>query len=715
MSVAGGDPATQDPRVAAQVAGRPTPGDGRVRRLGTQPSIWLGLAVLTLALYVAARWVPSLGAYPASWVLSPTEAMNDGMDGFVDVAGPAFKAVGWLLEWPIRWAQALLQWLPWSVTTAFFVLLGFIGAGWWLALFSLAALLYMAVIGYWDESMNSLAIVLISVPMAVATGFAIGVWGFYSVRARRVIVPILDLAQTVPAFAYLLPILILFGFGTTVGLVASIVYAFPPMVRNTILGLRAVPSETLEAGLMSGTTPAQSFWKVRLPAARQQMLLGVNQTTMAALSMVIIASVIGGTNDIGWEVLSQIRKAAFGESLLVGFVIALIAMALDRITYAFATKPRRIAGSRWRPWIVGGAVLAGFAVLSALVPSLQDWPARLVWNPAPAMNQWLETLVVDGRLVIETIKNSAFFYVMLPIKIGLSGAVSPFTWGFALTPTLVTGYAAVVVALAAWAFSRGHATLAALVLLWGLISYIGLTNLPWPAFAAILIHAAYVTGGRGLAIGTAIGIAFLIVAGIWPRSVLSIYLCGVAVLISFGLGTAIGIAASESRIVSAIVRPVMDTLQTMPLFVILIPFVMVFKIGEFTALLAIIAYAIVPAIRYTEHGLRNLPGHVIEAAQTIGCTRWQMLARVKLPLALPAIMLGLNQTIIYGIGMLVITALVGTNGLGQQIYIGLGDGDFGVGMTAGIGMAIIAMIADRMTRGVARRKQAQFGLASEDI
>jgi len=173
--------------------------------------------------------------------------------------------------------------------------------------------------------------------------------------------------------------------------------------------------------------------------------------------------------------------------------------------------------------------------------------------------------------------------------------------------------------------------------------------------------------------------------------------------------------ASESLTVSRILRPIMDTLQTMPLFVILIPFVMIFKIGEFTALLAIIAYAIVPAIRYTEHGLRNLPEHVLEAAQTIGCTRMQLLWRVKLPLALPAIMLGLNQTIIYGIGMLVITALVGTSGLGQQIYIGLGDGDFGVGMTAGIGMAVLAMVADRMTQAISRRKQEQLGLKVQQL
>jgi glycine betaine/proline transport system permease protein len=149
----------------------------------------------------------------------------------------------------------------------------------------------------------------------------------------------------------------------------------------------------------------------------------------------------------------------------------------------------------------------------------------------------------------------------------------------------------------------------------------------------------------------------------------------------------------------------------MPLFVILIPFVMIFKIGEFTALLAIIAYAIVPAIRYTEHGLRNLPEGVIEAAEMMGCTKRQMLWSVKIPLALPVMMLGLNQTIMYGIAMLVIAALVGTNGLEQVVYIGLSDGNFGVGLIAGMALAIIAMIADRMTQAWSRNRQSDLDIS----
>ncbi|QBF33326.1 proline/glycine betaine ABC transporter permease [Thalassococcus sp. S3] len=682
-----------------------------------QPAIWLGLALLTLLLTFGAQTVGALVKFPDDWVLSPAVPMNIFMDWFVSVFGPIFKAIGWLLEWPIVAARWVLTILPWSATVVAFVLIAWIGSGWRLAAFVGVALLYMGAIGYWQESMNTLAIVLISVPMAVALGFAVGVWGFYSERARQVIMPTLDLLQTIPAFAYLLPILILFGFGTTVGLVASILYAFSPMVRNTILGLRAVPEAITEAGLMSGATPSQLFWKVRLPAAQNQMLLGVNQTTMASLSMVIIASIIGGTNDIGWEVLSTMRKAQFGESVLAGFVIALMAMALDRITYAFATRDKFAAEKAKgpNPWVVLAVGMAAMIVLSLIIPALRVWPEALTFNPAAAMNAGLESLVVNGREWIEAIKNSSFFFVMLPIKIGLENAISPFTWGFAMSPLVAGVYAVIVLGLAVWAFVRERRTLAAIIVLVGVILFVGLTNMPWLALSAIVTYGAYVAAGRTLAIGTALALAFLVISGIWPQAVLSLYLCGVAVLCCFVFGTGLGILASENDIVSALLRPILDTLQTMPLFVILIPFVMVFKIGEFTALLAVIAYAIVPAIRYTEHGLRNLPKDVIEAATTVGATRLQLLTRVKLPLALPAIMLGLNQTIIYGIGMLVIAALVGTNGLGQQIYIGLGDGDFGVGMTAGIGMAIIAIIADRITQAISRRRQEELGLKLEGV
>ena len=678
---------------------------------------WLGVIAVTLVcIALQGEWV-WMAEYPKDLILPLSDWLNAVMDWIVDYFGWFFLGISWALEWPIKAVRFILNRLPWSVTTFLFCSVAWAASGWKLAAFTLFSMLYMLVIGYWSESMNTLSLVAISVPLAILVGFAFGVWGFFSDRAARVIMPMLDVLQTVPSFAYLLPILMLFGFGTVVGLIASVLYSFPPMVRNTIVGLRGVSPEVIESGLMSGATPRQLFWQVRVPSSLKQILLGVNQATMASLSMVIIASIIGGTSDIGWEVLSQIRKAQFGESLLAGMVIALMAMVIDRITAGFAVRSgeydpeKKTFAQKHRYWITAALGAVTFFVLAQIAGILNEWPQAWEISPAKAMNDGLTYLVVNFRDEIEAVKKFAFFFVMLPVKIGLQGAVSPFTWGFELTLVHKVVYAVGIVALAVWAAFRGRTQVAILILILAILLYFGLTGIPWPALLLICAVAGWKVGGRILGLGTALGLGFIVITGIWPEAMLSIYLCGIAVLISFVLGTAIGIWAAHNDMVSAIIRPFNDTLQTMPLFVLLIPFVMVFKIGEFTALLAIIAYAIVPAIRYSEHGLRSLPAPVIEAATMIGSTRRQMLWQVKIPLALPVMMLGLNQTIMYGIAMLVIAALVGTNGLEQIVYIGLSDGNFGVGIIAGIGMAIIAIITDRMTNAWSRRRQEELGLS----
>lgn len=672
--------------------------------------VWSIVTALVAVLVVFAQYLGPLIVFPDALIIPVADPMNTAMRWFVDTFGWVFKAIAWLFDWLIFGAKSVLHALPWAAWFVLALYAAFHAGGLGLAVFTGLSLLYMVAFGFWTQSMNSFALVVVSIPLAVILGFGVGTWGFMSERAHRVIMPVLDLMQTVPAFAYLLPILLLFGFGTTVGLVASILFAFPPTVRNTIIGLRGVSDDVIESGLMSGATPRQLFWNVRVLTAQRQILLGVNQTTMASLSMVIIASIIGGTNDIGWEVLSTIRKAQFGESLLAGIVIALMAMILDRITRGFAVRSHITTQRSARGWIIVAAAFLGALILSFFIPALRTWPDAWIINPAPALNAGLEWVFVEFRTTLEAVKNTTLFYLMLPLKIGLSRAVSPFTWGFALTPALTTGYGVLVVALASVLMLKGNALKGLGVLLFGLVLYVGLTGLSWLALCLIVVALAWQAGGPRLALWVSVGMGFLLLTGIWEPSVISLYLCGVGVLLSFTLGSMIGVWASENDMVSRLVRPILDTLQTMPLFVILIPFVMVFKIGEFTALLSIIVYAIVPAIRYTEHGLRNLPQDVIEAGTAIGASRRQLLWQVKLPLAVPSIMLGLNQTIMFGISMLVITALVGTADLGQQIYIGLGDGDFGVGMTAGIGMAIIAVIADRITQAFSMQVQLRLGI-----
>ena len=218
---------------------------------------------------------------------------------------------------------------------------------------------------------------------------------------------------------------------------------------------------------------------------------------------------------------------------------------------------------------------------------------------------------------------------------------------------------------------------------------------------AVSLLAWQVGGGRLLALAV-FSLGFLLLNGIWPPAMLSIYLCFVAVVICILLGGVIGIWAASSDVVSQVIRPINDMLQTLPQFVFLIPALMLFQVGDFTALLAVVAYAIVPMIRYTEHGLRSVPRPLIEAGVSSGCSPWQMFWQIRLPLAQAQILIGINQTILYALGMLVIAALVGTTDLGQAIYIALGKANAGAGLVAGLGMALIAMTADRILQAVIR-------------
>ena len=192
---------------------------------------------------------------------------------------------------------------------------------------------------------------------------------------------------------------------------------------------------------------------------------------------------------------------------------------------------------------------------------------------------------------------------------------------------------------------------------------------------------------------------------------ITVYLCGISVVFASLIGIPIGILSAERERLWRWVQVVIDTLQTLPSFVYLMPVVMLFRVGDFTALIAIVAYAVVPAIRYTVLGLHKVDERLIEAGRAMGCTPWQILTRIKLKLALPEIMLGLNQTIMFALSMLVITALVGTRDLGQEVYIALTKADPGRGLVAGLAVAFIAIIADRLISAGAARARKRLGLA----
>jgi len=677
---------------------------------------WLAVGVFAVACFLLMDTFAWIKTYPKDAVIPMSAIINIATGWFVDEFKWFFRGISAVLVWPMVAVSNILQWLPWPATIAIFAVVAHRAGGLYLALFTGVALLYMVVIGYWDESMNTLALVAISMPLSVALGLFLGILAFRSKRIDRIVQPMLDVMQTVPAFAYLIPILFLFGFGPVVGLIASAIYSSPCTVRNTIVGLRRVPPDIVESAIMSGCTPRQRFWQVEIPTALPQIMIGVNQTTMAALSMVIIAAIIGGFADIGWEVLSTMRKAQFGQSLLAGSVIALMAMILDRVSWGFAQQKSHAPKKDQTVWsrnghlIVAMTAFIGLIGAAQIMPFLTDFPKEWVFYPADTLNDGVKYIVRNYNDVMTAIKNTTLFYVMLPIRIGFSQTISPFSWGFALTDGMILGYAigSVVVTALAWR-QWGWKASVTIAIFAGLL-WFGTTGTPWPVFFAVVTLVAWQAGGVRVAAFAFLSMLFMLVNGIWPQVMLSVYLCGAAVMICVFLGGLLGIWAAHNDTVSSIIRPINDTLQTMPQFVLLIPILMLFKVGEFTALLAIIAYAIVPMVRYVEHGLRSVPTEIVEASTQIGCTPRQMLFDVKLPLALPIIMLGLNQTIMYGLAMLVIAALVGTQGLGQQVYLALSKADAGAGLVTGLSMALVAMVADRILQAVSKKRQEALGL-----
>ena len=685
---------------------------------GWQKSViaWIILGLFAIFIFsVREQWSWTV-KIPEVWIMPFADWINAFMNWFVATNKTAFRFFAELLSYPMETLRILLVWLPWPAVLIAFCTTAYLAGGHRLMIFTLLAFCYVLIFGYWAPTMATLGLVFLSVPLSVLIGLFIGLAAFSSKRVYRVVMPTLDVMQTFPTFAYLIPILFLLGFGPVVGLVASVIYAIPPMVRNVILGLERVTPSVVEAGVMSGSNTWQLLWMVRLPSAMPTIMIGVNQSTMAAFSMVIIASVIGGSADIGWEVLSAMRKAAFGQSFLAGIVIALMAMVMDRISRGFAEKYSSSSDiyedyHLKKLTIMVALVLFIFAMfLAQFFPAMKVFPEFWIVNPAGHLNDAVDYVIISYSGILDGIKNSVLIYFLLPIRLGLENSVKPFTWGFELNYEFIAYYCLLCVsfAFALWRIWGWRAVVS--VSIFAVFYYYGATGIPWLLFISFVTLLAFQVAGLKLAVFAFLGLIFMLLSGFWPQVTRSIYLCGASVIFAFSLGILLGVFAALSDKFSAFIRPVNDTLQTMPLFVFLIPVIMFFQVGDFPAMLAIIMYAIVPAIRYTEHGIRNIDQSILESAKAQGCTRQQMLFNVQLPLALPEIMLGLNQTIIFSLAMLVIAALVWTKGLGQSVYIALNSGNVGNGIIAGLSMGIIAMIADKITQAYAANKKKELGL-----
>ncbi|MBP2315370.1 ABC transporter permease [Azospirillum soli] len=255
----------------------------------------------------------------------------------MDHAQWLFDAIDLVVGTVADGAQLALTSLPALLFAGLVVLIGLWRNGWRFAMFAALSLLVIAGLGMWEQTIDTLALVLTATTLALALGIPLGIWAARNDRVDAVVRPALDLMQTMPAFVYLIPAAMLFGLGRVPGVIATIIFCMPPAVRLTSLGIRQVPHPLVEAGLAFGCTPRQLLFKVQMPTALPSIMAGINQTIMLSLSMVVIASMIGA-GGVGNEVLRGIQRLDIALGFEGGLAVVILAILLDRITQSFGTR-----------------------------------------------------------------------------------------------------------------------------------------------------------------------------------------------------------------------------------------------------------------------------------------------------------------------------------------------------------------------------------------
>jgi glycine betaine/proline transport system permease protein len=646
--------------------------------MGTGRMIVLAAIAIALAIWgLGALW-PALIEYPLKAVLPVAEAVSAAMTWAKINLTWATRAVAAAIDVPLRFAfgllskgfklgngaeATLLPRLSWVGVTIVMAMLGYVYGGLRLALLCGLGFLALAVFGLWTNAMLTLALIIICVPFCLVLGLFLGIAGHYSERLNRwIIAPLLDVMQTMPTFAYLIPMLLLFGASPVSALLATAIFSTPPMVRATLLGLAKVPAEIGDFADMAGCTRRQKLWRVMLPSAKASLMLGVNQVIMLALNMVIISSMIGA-GGLGYDVLLALRALKVGQAMEAGLAIVIIAIILDRLSQAIARKSTApstgaaLTGPRrWRysNLTIALAILAITTLIGLFAPAFAQFPKSATISTAPYWKGAVDYIVLNWFDQIEAGRVFLVIYFLNPMR-------------------------AVFEAL------------------------------PWSGVLIVLTALGWKLGGWRLSLLVAVLVGFCAATGLWVPAMQTLYLCGAAVLVACAIGIPIGIATARSDRMQSFVIPIIDGLQTIPSFCFIIPVVMLFRVGDVTALIATVAFAIVPSIRYTNHGVRQVPGELIEAGRVSGCTRRQLFRHVQLPVAMPEIILGINQTILLALSMIIICAMVGTRDLGQEIFKALAKADSGKGITAGLVIAFIGITADRLMTAWVGRMQAKRG------
>jgi glycine betaine/proline transport system permease protein len=273
-----------------------------------------------------------------SWRIPLDDWIQTGVDWLVANFRDEFQTIKLPIEWTLDSVNSFLHWTPPLVMLLVIVLLAWRTAGWKVALFSAVSLAFVGFLGLWGDTMTTLAMVISAVVFCVVVGVPVGILAARSEGFASVVRPVLDVMQTTPAFVYLVPVVMLFSIGTVAGVIATIVFAMPPLIRLTSLGIQQVQEDVVEAATAFGSTSGQILWKVQLPLAMPTIMAGLNQTIMLSLSMVVIAALIGA-GGLGNPVFRGLNSLNVGLAGIGGLGIVLLAIVLDRITQGLG-RPR---------------------------------------------------------------------------------------------------------------------------------------------------------------------------------------------------------------------------------------------------------------------------------------------------------------------------------------------------------------------------------------
>ena len=561
----------------------------------------------------------------------------------------------------VGWLTSFFHNLTWAGTVALGTLVVLRFGGRKAALGVLAAFASFAAIGLWLESIETFALMLAAVSLSLLVGMPLGVLAGRSPRFNRIVTPVLDAMQIIPAFAYLVPVVILFSVGPGAAVVTTMIYAVPPAIRITALGIRGVEANTVEAATALGATRWQVLTKVQLPLARRMLLLSVNQTILFALSMVVIAGLIGGQG-LGDSVTNGLYTDP-AMAIFAGAAIVIMAIALDRSTEAMANRTdpahRHLDAGKSRQlrlYTAGcGAAVLGAVILGHVFHAGGDWSR---WTA----QDWLRHYI---QRALDYVQNPGTFLFR-----DLTNPTGNFLVQYGIQP---------------------------------LRSFF--IETPWPVTLTVLVLIAFLLSGLRPAL---IALAMLCVVGLvgeWTNAMDTFSQVLVATALTVLVGFALGVWAAENRRVSRTLRPINDVLQTLPQLVYIIPFIYLMPVSGVPGVVASVLYASPVMIRLVQRGIEDVSAESVEAATSFGATRLQVLLKVKIPLARDAIMLGVNQAIIMVLAVVVIGGLVGSGALGYEVATGLQRNEFGLGVVASLAILALGITLDRVTQGRVRARQ----------